>query len=266
MAQLGWYVNDAQQLLHDGLSLFTSRAQLVRWINNARREAARRTGCIQRVITGQSAFGASAQTGAFIPGAAQPGALPGTTNNASLNSNASQNTFQTITGVERYSYQFANPYLKQQYAGLSGITDVISVSVSWGGSVRPSLDWLPWDVLQARARAFATLVTSYPYWWSTLNDGEHGEVWLFPVPSFNMEMEWQVFAVPADLNTDDDFDAIPPGFSNAIKYGAAGLAFLSQQRWYQAKLMQDQFADELGISRFAADTGKSSSYYPTAFR
>lgn len=260
---LSWYLNDAANLLHDQSYSFTSKAQLTRWVNLGRRECARRTGCIQRLINGQSAFGASAQPGSIIPGAMQPGALPGAS--AGAQANASTNSFMTIPGVERYPYKgFANRYVSDANAGVKGISDVMQVSASWGGSVRPALDWKPFDELQAYARAYATLVTSYPYYWSVLNDGENGEVWLFPVPSFAMEMEWLIFCVPIDLASDNDFDAIPEGFQNSIKWYAAAMAYMSSQRPEMAGVHFSAFLDSLGVSRFAADGGKTPSYYNAA--
>jgi hypothetical protein len=264
MSSLDWYLTDASALLHDQNYLFTSQQQLTRWINLGRREIARRTGCLQRLISGQSAFGASAQAGSMIPGAIQPGALPGAAPGASFS--APQNTFQTIPFVERYPYiGFANPYVQSANQGIKGVNDVLSVSISWGGSMRPSLNWMPWDEFQAYCRAYATLVTSYPAVWSTFNDGEAGEVWLFPVPSFQMEMEWQTFCVPTDLNTDSDFDSIPEGFKNAVKWYAAGMAYFTSQRYENAGLMSDRFLDAIGVARVAADGGKSRAYYPTVF-
>lgn len=264
MASLGWYLNDTSALLHDQAYSFTSKDQLTRWINEARRQAAQRSSCIRRLIAGQSAFGASAQPGTIIPGGFQPGALPGSFPYAQYH--ATQNSFMTINGVERYPYQgFVNPVLRAQHAGVSAVLDTISCSVAWGGrpggSPRPSLYWLPWEDLQAYARAYATLVTSYPYYWSVMNDGEFGEIWLYPVPSQPMEIELDVFCSPLDLNTDSDFDAIPPGFTNAIKYGAASLAYASSRRYGQAQIMMDMFTDRLGIARVAADNGKTPNFY-----
>ena len=264
MASLNWYLNDASCLLADQAYSFTSKMQLIRWINEARRQAAQRTACIRRLISGQSAFGASAQAGSAIPGGMQPGALPGSAPGAQFN--ATTNAFMTIPGVERYPYQgFVNPFLQAQHQGCKAVIDTITCSVCWGGGVggspRPSLAWLPWEDLQAYARAYATLVTSYPYFWSVYNDGEFGEVWLFPVPSFAMEMELDTFCVPTDLNSDDDFDAIPDGFTNAIKYGAAALAYMSSRRYGQAQLMENQFAERLGVARVAVDMGKTQNFY-----
>jgi hypothetical protein len=264
MATLGWYLNDTSALLHDQAYSFTSQDQLTRWINEARRQAAQRTGCIRRIILGQSAFGASAQPGAMVPGGIQPGALPNSASNAQYL--ATTNTFMTINGVERYPYQgFVNPILQAQYAGVSGVLDTIACSVAWGGrpggSPRPSLYWLPWEDLQAYARAYATLVTSYPYYWSVMNDGEFGEIWLYPVPSQPMEIELDVFCSPSDLQSDSDFDALPPGFTNAIKYGAAAMAYMTSRRYGQAQIMSDMFSDRLGVARVSADFGKTPNFY-----
>jgi hypothetical protein len=264
LATLGWYLNDASALLHDQAFSFTSERQLTRWINEARRQAAQRTGCVRRLVAGQSAFGAGAQPGSLLAGGAQPGALPDSNPNAQVNTTT--NAFMTITNVERYSYQgFVNPLLKKQHQGVNAVIDTIALSVTWGGGVngspRPSLAWLPWEYLQAYARAYATLVTSYPYWWSVYNDGENGEIWMFPVPSFPMEIEMDCFCIPSDLYTDADYDAIPNGFSNAIKYGAAALAYMTSRRYGQAQIMMDQFSDRLGVARVAADMGKVPNYY-----
>lgn len=256
---LSFYIQDAQSLLFDSMGLFTPVNQLVRWINLGRRQCAQRSGCIQRMITGQSAFGAGAQPGGIIPGAAQPGALP---NAFSLGGNTPSNSFQTIVGVERYPYQgFANPYLKAQHQGCKAIIDTLAVSVNWGSAVRPTLSWKPYIDLQAYARAYSTLVTSYPYYWSTFNDGENGEVWLFPVPSIPMEMEWQVYAVPNDLYSDDDYDAIPDGFKNAIKFYAAAMSFLGKRQFLNAQIYLNMFTDSIGVARVAVDSGKTPDFY-----
>ena len=153
----------------------------------------------------------------------------------------------------------------QNYAGCKGITDVINCSVNWGGAVRPSLAWMAWDDLQAYARAYATRVMSYPYYWSTYNDGEFGEIWLFPAPSTIGDIELDAICVPIDLYSDDDVDAIPPGFRNAIKFFAAGMAYMGKQQYSQAGEMRSIFADRLGIGNLAANRGKTPNYYWRAF-
>jgi hypothetical protein len=279
-------LTDTTALLNDQNYSFTSKPQLTRWVNEARRNLAKRTGCIRRLITGQSAFGASAQPGFAIPGASQPGSLPdafsqsgaGTVGgdfNADFNQDFSvggigpltingavRNTLMTIPGVERYPYiGFFNPQLQAQHAGCQEVADTIACSVNWGGTVRPTLDWMPWDDLQAYARAYAVLNTSYPSVWSVYNDGPMGEIWMFPVPSQQGEIELDVTCLPKALYTDDDFDAIPDGFQEPLKFLAASLAFMASGRYMDAQVLENAFAERVGVARVAVDAGKTKSYY-----
>lgn len=270
---LSTLINDTAALLNDQNFLFTSEKQLLRWINEARRQCADRTGCIRRLVTGQSAFGAMAQPGFAIPGGMQPGALPGAFPMGTAPTNATpvygavQNSLMTIPGVERYPYiGFFNPVLEKTYAGCRAVRDAIALSVNWGGVSRPSLDWCPWDDFQARCRAYAVLNTSYPSVWSVYNDGPQGEIWMFPIPSQAGEIELDAYVIPKDVYTDNDFDAIPEdSFYDSLKFLAASLAFSSTYRYQNAQIMENTFADRLGIARVSVDGGKVQSYYATGY-
>ena len=148
---LSFYLQDLQAILQDYNFAFNTRTQSIRWINQARTDCARITGCIQRLVSGSSAFGAGAQPGYMLPGGIQPGALPGSspaTDNPLASQFVTQNSMQTITGLERYPYQgFFNPILQRQHEGCQGVIDVIQVAVNWGGNFRPGLVWMPWDDL-----------------------------------------------------------------------------------------------------------------------
>jgi hypothetical protein len=264
-----FYVQDTRSLLHDELGLFTSDNQITRWINEARRDVAKITGCCQRFLAGQSAEGASAQAGGMLAGAIQPGALPDAfpaASNPFYSLNTAQNGMTTIAGVERYPYKgFFNPVLCAQYAGLRGIIDVVQIVVAWEGTFRPALTWMPWDDFQAYCRAYSNQTTSYPAVWSTFNDGEAGELWMFPVPSQACEIEAYVSCVPADIYSDDDVDALPEEMRNTVKYKAASLAFLTAQRYAQSEAMEQRFMGSIGYDVVARDRGKTPLYYPSVF-
>lgn len=271
--RLSDYLNDTMALLNDSGYSFNSQFQVTRWVNEARRMLAMRTGCIQRLVTGQSAFGAQDQAGYAIPSAVQPGAVPGAFNAGTASAGtavynttppvgAALGPMLTIAGVERYPYRgFFNPYLAQQHAGCAMVLDVVSLAVNWGGASRPALDWFPWDDFQAYCRAYAVNNQSYPACWSTLNDGSMGELWVFPTPSQACEMEIYATCLPANLLTNDDFDAIPESFADAVKWGAAALAFLSTGRPANAEIMAQQGGGYVLTQRAGADRGKSRSYY-----
>ena len=243
------YINQVQALTRDSQGLFTPLATLTNYINEARSQTALQTGCIRRLISGNPAAGAPAQPALFIPGAAQPSAVT--------------NSFQTIVGAERYPYQgFGNTYLTSQYQGVSAIIDVITIAVSWGGSWRPALDWMPWEEFQAWCRINQFLVTSYPAIFSIMNDGADGEVWLFPVPQAVCEMEWDCFCLPATIWSDSDYEALPHPFRRAVQYYAAAKVFEASGRMGQSMRMMQRFNENLGESRGAADRGKVPTRYP----
>lgn len=265
MVQLAEYIRDCQDLLRDSQSQFTTTAQLIRYINQARREIAKRSACLQAVVTGQSPFGTSAQPGYAIPGATVPGMLPGSISNNNNEPGASattSNSFVTIPGVELYTYNFAKPYLQGQYDGYDSIIYVFNVSVAWGGYI-PTLDWMPWNDLQAYARSYNTGMLSYPAIWSQKGVGESGQIYLFPVPS-NISpgtMEWECVCTPKSLYTNDDFEALPEIYHGCVKYYASYLAYMGQQRTGMAQMMRGLFDEQLMISGVSADFGHIDNYY-----
>lgn len=250
------YLDDTASLLRDANFLFNSRPQLIRYINKARDQVAIQTGCIQALIYGKAPFGTSSVPGTVTPGAAYPG-TPDLQN------------FTTLVGVEKYSYGYALPFLKQVAQGVRGILDINNVAVSWGG-MRPVLNWCPWEDLQAYARSYNVGTFSYPFLWSTFSGGSKGQVWLFPIPQVVAggltfaaagEMEWDVSCLPIPLLDDSTFEAIPEPFTEAVKFYAAYLAFLGSQRYGMAQIMQSQFNDQLGIENAAIMRGRTPNFY-----
>ncbi len=249
--RLSQYLTEFRDLIRDPQGLFVTEQSAVQYINEARSTTSLLTGCCRRLISGMPAFGATAQPDSAVPSGSQPNADP-------------NSAFATIAGQERYPYiGFANPFLNEQFAGMRGICDVISVSVSWGGAVLPSLDWMPFEDFQAYCRSNIVLVTNYPVAFTVFNDGEAGEVWLFPVPQQASVMQWDTFCTAGALESDNDFDAIPQPFQNGVKYYAAARAYESSGRMGMAQIMYAQFEQSNMLRRSAADRGKVPSRYPT---
>lgn len=248
---LSQYLTEFRDLIRDPQGLFVPDQNAVQYINEARATTSLLTGCCRRLISGPTPFGGSAQLGSAVPSGAQP------------NSNPASN-FATIAGQERYPYiRYANQFLNEQFAGLRGICDVVSVSVSWGGAVLPSLDWMPFEDFQAYCRSNIILVTNYPIVFTVFNDGEAGEIWMFPVPQQANPMEWDVLATAGPIWTDNDFDAIPSPFHNGVKYYAAARAYESSQRFGSAQIMYQRFEDSNMLRRGAVDRGKRPTSYST---
>lgn len=250
--RLSDYLTDTRELVKDTRSVFWNDTTLTRYINQARTQIALMAGCIPILIPGNVVAGSSAVPGTMVPGAATPG--------------SAQQSFQTLTGVERYSFGYGNAFAKAQNANIKGIINVNSVSVNWGGAPgsagnRPSLQWLPWDNFQAYCRAWAVNVSSFPFVWSQFGDGERGQVWLFPRPNQVLEMQWETDCAPADIYSVDDYEALPDPFTQYVPFYSAHLAFLNTQRYGQAQIMLDLFEKNSGLARSASDRGKTPSYY-----
>jgi hypothetical protein len=245
--QLSWYINDSQTLLHDNLGLLVSVPQLTRWINEARNQVAYQTGCVSRLASGKAPYGNQANAGYMVPGGATPGS-------------PFKSSFRTIVNQEKYPFSMALDQLKKTAEGIDEVIDITSIACSWG-SMRPAMNFMPWPDLQAYARSYNFLVTSFPLVWSTDNDGSDANVWLFPVPSISEEMEWQCTCKPTPLVTDADYDAIPHPFNNSVKYYAAYLSYLSTMRPQTAEIYYDMFMQALRRGRGATDQGRVTSWY-----
>lgn len=265
MTNLSDYQLDFQDLMRDANGQFTSTAQFVRYVNQARREVAKRSACLQAVITGQSAFGTSAQPGNMIPGGFIPGTLPGSNPGNSNEAGATattSNQFVTIPGLELYTYNYANPFLQAQYQGYDKVIYVFNISCDIGGYM-PTLRWMPWDNLQAYARAYNLGVTSYPSAWAAKGVGEYGQAWLFPMPTtmgFGT-MLWEAVCTPKPLYTNADYDALPETYRQAVNYYTCRMAYLGQQRTGMAEIMNGLFEEALMIAGVATDFGHVEDYY-----
>jgi hypothetical protein len=249
--RLSQYLSEFRDLIRDPQGIFVPQASAVQYINEARSTTSLLTSCCRRLILGQPEFGGQATPDVAVPGGARPNSNPGS-------------QFQTVAGQERYPYiGFANDYLAEQYPGLRGICDVVEVTVSWGGAVRPSLDWMPFEDFQSYCRSNQVLVTNYPVVWTVYNDGEAGEIWMFPVPQSANEMEWDTLCTAGPIWTDSDYDAIPEPFQNGVKYYAAMRAYESQGRMGMADIMKSRFEDSNLLRRGAVDRGKVPQRYGT---
>lgn len=265
MVQLSDYQMDTLALLRDSAGQFTNSTNLIRYINKARREIAKRSACLQALVTGQSPFGTTSQPGNAIPGAMVPGMLPGTAANNANGPGAAataSNSFVTIPGVELYSYQYAKPFLQAQYAGYNSVIYVSNVSVSWSSN-RPTLTFLPWNDMQAYCRSYNLGVSSYPTVWSQKGMGESGQIWLFPNPinTSYAEQEWECICTPKPLYTNSDFEALPELYQGCVPYYSAFLAYLGQQRTGMAAIMEGKFQEQLLIDGIAGDWGHFGDYY-----
>lgn len=123
----------------------------------------------------------------------------------------------TVANQEVYRFQDYNQLLPQ---GLREILAIQNISISWGG-IKPTMRHLDFSAFQAYLRAYNTQSTNWPAVWAQYGQGVQGSVYLNPIPSQQMQMEWDTYCLPDDLQTDTDPEFIPYPFSHAVPYYAA---------------------------------------------
>ena len=164
----------------------------------------------------------------------------------------------TVAGQEIYTYAAANP-LAQLTAGVDSILFVRTVAVAWG-ALKPVLQQKEWGWLQAFVRAYP-LLSGQPSMWAQYAQGESGSMFIQPVPTQALGMDWDCVCTPIDLALDSDPEAIPYPWTDAVPYFAAYLAFMNARRPEEAKNMYGIFNDHMLNARATSEPGFIPSYY-----
>lgn len=129
----------------------------------------------------------------------------------------------TVTNQEVYTFSTVQALLP---TGYQYIIAVQSVAVCWG-SVKPVLRWSDWSGFQAYYRSLNIQSTNWPSVWAQYAQGVNGSIYLYPIPSQNLQMEWDCYCLPSDLSTDASVEVLPYPWTHAVPYYACSLAMLS---------------------------------------
>ena len=84
-------------------------------------------------------------------------------------------------------------------------------------------------------------------WWAQYGSGPEGILYLAPIPTMRAPMEIDVKCIPNPLLTDQDLDPIPYPWQDAVKYDAAMLLLMQQQRLQDAQTMAQIFDTDLPV-------------------
>lgn len=82
--------------------------------------------------------------------------------------------------------------------------------------------------------------------------GTSGSFYLYPLPSQSYQMEWDSFCLPISLQTDQDVEAIPDPWRDAVQYYAGAKAFLELQNYNSARALFSMF-DQMTTRRSSAE-------------
>ena len=206
---LNEYIAETQNHLNDSLGQFFSTSTLTTYVNRARRRIASASGCCRVLIK------------------------------AKTQANQQEYKFSEWTSIAQMS------------PGIREILAVRSLAIAIGpgsGAWKPLWNRIVWTDWQARFgiwnRAWLGSI-SYPGFYAQYGFGTNGSIFLAPIPSQVQPMELDCSCLPMPLENDDDVEAIPEPWVDAVSYFSAWLCLVQQQRREDAAAMLQIFAMEL---------------------
>jgi hypothetical protein len=158
----------------------------------------------------------------------------------------------TTAGQEIYPFSSLNTPAQAINSGVNQIAGVNSIAVSWG-SMKPMLDRRTWTDFQAMFRSWTAGFQGQPSVWAQFGQGVNGSVYLCPIPSQVLNMDWDVWCVPIALVNDSTAEALPYPWTDAVQYYAAYLAYSNSQRAEDAKIMMDMYTKQMKRARAMSD-------------
>lgn len=150
--------------------------------------------------------------------------------------------------LDQEVYPFANINLSP-FPGVQSILFVRGVSIIYA-NYRYSLPKYSFSAYQARVRQYPFQYTYVPTIFCQVGQGVGGTLYMYPIPSQTYQMEWDCTGIPSDLFTDQDVEAIPEPFTEAVPFYAAHLAYLQMQNLNAANYYEGLY--EKMVSKYAA--------------
>ena len=153
---------------------------------------------------------------------------------------------QTQGFQEIYSFK-AVPL--DRHVGVAEVFAVKSISFIYM-NYRYSIPVFPFSVYQAYVRIYPQQYLYVPTAAAQFGQGTNGTLYMYPIPSTMYQMEWDCFCLPDDLENDQDFEAIPKPWTDAVPYFATHLAYLELQNLNASQYWM-QLYDEM-VHRYSA--------------
>ena len=264
MPTLSNYLTQVEYLLHDANNNFWTVDQLTGYINEARSQLVRDTGCLRTV---QNTSTPIASSNPYL----------------STNTNTTPATpWVASTAVTAGQYVFSNIYIYQyQTSGTSGTAapayptgtnifpptttfpdgtatllyvqnaeiipfqalpqgintvDILNINLYWGNSRIP-MRYLPWSDFTSQLRYWQNYI-GRPICFSVYGQQQ---IYIAPVPDQSYYIELDTVILPQSLTTLDQVDTILDPWSTAVQYYAAYKAKFYEQSYGEAEIFQQQY-------------------------
>ena len=264
MPTLSNYLTQVEYLLHDANNNFWTVDQLTGYINEARSQLVRDTGCLRTV---QNTSTPIASSNPYL----------------STNTNTTPATpWVASTAVTAGQYVFSNIYIYQyQTSGTSGTAapayptgtnifpptttfpdgtatllyvqnaeiipfqalpqgintvDILNINLYWGNSRIP-MRYLPWSDFTSQLRYWQNYI-GRPICFSVYGQQQ---IYIAPVPDQLYYIELDTVILPQPLTTSSQVDTILDPWSTAVQYYAAYKAKFYEQSYGEAEIFQQQY-------------------------
>lgn len=156
-------------------------------------------------------------------------------------------------------YNFAD-FPITTFPGIKSVLAVLDVSILYN-NLRYTLLRYSFSEYQAFVRQYPFQFSYVPVAYCIVNDGSTGAILAYPFPSQQYPFEPDCLCIPTDLQTDQDFEAIPEPWSEGVPMLAAHYAFAELQSYNNARWWLDQWKTwTLGYSVYARPRMIGSPY------
>lgn len=159
----------------------------------------------------------------------------------------------------REVYKFADIDLST-FPGYGEVYMIKSVSLIYA-NYRYSLPFYDFSTYQSKIRQYPFQYQYVPTVFSQYGQGASGSLYLYPLPSQEYQCELDCFCTPQDLLTDQDVEALPDPWTEAVTYMAAYYAYMSVQNMNSARAQLELF--EMFCTRYGVQSrpGRWTSPY-----
>lgn len=146
--------------------------------------------------------------------------------------------------------------------GVDSVFAVQSIAVIYS-NYRYVLPMYPWTIYQAMIRQFPLQYYYVPTMASQYGVGGDGSLFMYPIASQPYQCELDCYCLPSDLAADEDYEALPQPWRDAVPYFAAHLAYAELQNATLAgnylqlyDVMVHRFSQYANISRAVNPYGR----------
>lgn len=138
------------------------------------------------------------------------------------------NPFQEI-------YNFSDFPLSES-PGVKSVFAIFSGSIIFNNFRYMLLNY-PWTQYQALIRSYPQQYYYVPTVMSQYGQGTAGSMYLYPLPNALYQWEADCLCLPTDLYDDEDYEALPEPWTDAVPYFAAHMSYLELQNFNMARGM-----------------------------